>query len=514
MAITNSLNPGKYNMAFGANLFGFTGIGFEDKYVIKVKDGTTVVADLRQPANPTGDAVFDIQNILQSFIDPAVYYLDNLGQHQKTIEGPHQYSPGPLVDGENTPLMNSANEVFGYNVEFGTETNGVYTPTSTLSNFMAIGGWMPSWETQWGEIEAAIFIPIVQQLNNPCGGTDVIYRRKPLTDYNNYKTQSTLTGGYPTTQIASTDKVLQYDKVWGEDHLTVSFFNELQQDDESPSQAKSIEAFVIWQYIGDTLVSTRIIPNIQRNGGGPNVDLGDNATPDADNLVVTMGLGPMNLNMMTYYETSTGSPNEYVLLSLATHYYVTAHPWTPAACPGTFTGLSDEILYDPIRVDLVKPNCLDYDRFELSWQNSLGFRDYFTFNKKQQQSISVNRNDFLDTPTDYSGTAEYAGSGWYGARGNTTFAQTIQERYLVTTDYMSDDMAMYLRNLFQSPDVRARIPEKYAGRVKYFNFNAGLWFQPVNLLSASWVDKTYQKDKLFQYDVSFKMANNTKSMRG
>ena len=72
---------------------------------------------------------------------------------------------------------------------------------------------------------------------------------------------------------------------------------------------------------------------------------------------------------------------------------------------------------------------------------------------------------------------------------------------------MSDEEAKYLEGLFNSPDVRVRLG---------FNGPPGYdaYFFGCNITSASWSEKSYRKDKLFQYDIKFKLANNQKSQRG
>ena len=75
------------------------------------------------------------------------------------------------------------------------------------------------------------------------------------------------------------------------------------------------------------------------------------------------------------------------------------------------------------------------------------------------------------------------------------------------TGYMSDEEAKYLEGLFNSPDVRVRLG---------MNAPAGYdaYFFGCNVTSASWTEKSYRKDQLFQYEIRFKLANNLKSQRG
>ena len=488
MAITNELTPDEYNLAYGQNLFGFSGLASEDKYVIKVKQAATVLADLRQPANPAGDAVFDIQNILQSYVDPSVYWIEQLGIYSQPTS-------------TNIPFTNSSREAFGYSLEYGSETNGVYTATQTLTGFNVLGGAKAYYENDW---KWTLYRPRVSQDTDQCQSTEVTRQAKVLTDWSNLKQVDQLTGGYPGAILTGTDQVLQFDRTESQ-HLTASFFNELERTIPSPP-ARSIEGFYITAFNGLTQVSQQFIPNIVKNGGGPNENRGDGNIVSADDLVITMGIGPKNLDLMRWYASTATSVQIYQLPSNTTHYYVSSHPATPIACPGTIEiGVSDEPLHTVIRVDVKADDDCGYEPLEFSWQNSFGFRDYFVFDKKQQQSITVKRNDFLDSPVNFAGIADQA-TAEYGSRGFTTYSQNIQERYLATTGFMQDETAMYLRNLYQSPDVRVRLTDKYN--------DFGTLFFPVNLLTGRWQEKSFRKDKLFQYEIQFKLANNIKSMRG
>ena len=497
MAITSELTPDDYNMAFGQNLFGFSGLGpSESKYVIRVKDGVTVLSDLRQGPNPAGDAIFDIQNVLQSYVSPSHYWIEQLGI----------YDQDPGIANANIPFTNSELENFGYSLEYGTETGGVYTATQTLTGFNALGGTKEYYSNYWKYLD---YQPRVSTEFDQCYSTTVTRQANVLTDWENQKQVGTLQGGYPGAFMSGTDYVLQYNRTT-EQHLTASFFNELERVSVPPygtPGARSIEGFFITAFNGATQIGQTFIPNIVRNGCGPNINRNDGDTVTDDTLVCTMGVGPANLDLMRYYANSTGSIQIYALPNSTTHYYITSHAATSITCTGNIEpGVSDDPLHMPIRVDIVENTCLDYEPLEFSWQNSFGFRDYFVFDKKQQQSISVGRNDYLDSPVDFSGDAVSSGAT-YGNRGYTTYSQKIEERYLATTGFMDDATALYLRNLYQSPDVRVRLTNKYA---KPFD---GVFF-PVNMLTNRWNEKNFQKDKLFQYEATFKLANNIKSMRG
>ena len=67
---------------------------------------------------------------------------------------------------------------------------------------------------------------------------------------------------------------------------------------------------------------------------------------------------------------------------------------------------------------------------------------------------------------------------------------------------MNDDQAKLLQSMFQSPEVKVRMADE-----------PYVW-KPINILSATYDEKTNRKDKLFQYTVRFKIAHNIKAQRG
>jgi hypothetical protein len=69
---------------------------------------------------------------------------------------------------------------------------------------------------------------------------------------------------------------------------------------------------------------------------------------------------------------------------------------------------------------------------------------------------------------------------------------------------MKDEEAQLLKHLYQSAEVKVRFSEgPYANQ----------WV-PVIITNTSYTEKTYRRDRLFQYTVNFKLASNIKSMRG
>ncbi len=496
--VTLSQSPGDYNLAYGPNPVTLSNLtSGANKFVLQVRtQGGDILADIRQTANSQGKAIFDIQNILQSYVhvSPVDTELFGLGN----------VSPANL--------QQSVQEVEQYILRIGDETAGVVDLKSvSYGPYNVIGGKKPWFDLTWGEGQYQGAIN-GDDSNPAC--TNVYFNGRPLSDENDIfilGSDLTTQGVAAPSSIGINTRVNVHD-VYASDFHTVSYFNPIYRGLPTPaSQAQGIEGFRITTYESDgSQVDDIIIPNIVANGGGPNVNYGDGSQPQNNTAVITGGFGPQNISNFTYYTTPVATAS-FQLDPAVAYYYVQTVAYTPGTCIASFTGYADESLhyvqmYRIFDRGIVFPQtgCLDYNHIQFSWLNSFGFRDYYTFTKKNVRSTNRRANNYLANTVDYNG-ASYATSS--GARGYTTYSQEIKEQFTASTGYMSDAEAQYLEGLFNSPDVRVRL-----GNSAPLGYDS--YFFGCNVTSASWTEKSYKKDKLFQYDIKFKLANNVKSQRG
>ena len=447
MAVSITQDPGDYNLAYGVNALTLTGITPGSKYVMQVWDSglTNKLADVRQSPNVEGKAIFDIQNILQSYITGSKKDLETI-----------------------TQLATSADETVRYYIKFGSETAaGAVTIDGTSTVKEAFGGRKEYFEIDW-DPETYQCEVSGNDANPVC--TVIDQKGKPLTDLPTCLADS-MSGFNPY----GSDPIYCA-KVTDNDHLTVSFLSKLNRNASAVSQAQGIEAFQITFYNGDTYNGFLSIPNIESNGGGPNNAVGDGESVTDPYSIISVGLGPQNITIPAN----------------TTHYYVTTRVWTNCT-PNNLLDYG----HTPVRVDIVEANCNDYDHIRVSWTNSYGMRDYYSFTKRNEKRIRIKRNTYLQESADYASTS-YTTNRY--DRGTTTFSQKLDMDYTASTDWVSDEDAIYLENLFVSPDVRVKIGD-------------GEW-QPVTLTSNSYTERNYRKDRLFQYQIQFRAAHGLKSQRG
>ena len=459
---SKNLRP-QYVPVYAPVRLGLDGVDPFNKYVCQIFefDEATFtygnkIADIRQSPNNDNKAIIDLQNVLQSFV-------------------------GVDSDAETTEkLVTSESSTYTIGIKVGQEDpNGVVTIDTTYEPYELVPTRLEYYE-DINNLAINSQPVIIGDDEGPVNCSTVTAIADLLTDMPTYRADK-FKGGRPSS--ITDDEAIHRVTLTDTDWFTVSYLNEVIKAAPIPeAQVQGVEGWVYHEYDGNIDLGTQFVANTIANGGGPNTNVGDGLT----------------IEFPYTYETVQASANStgFTLDPQTTHYWVYAVTYQPAGCsahPGF-----NEPMYTPVRVDVTTPSCLDYEHIQVSWMNSFGFRDYYTFTKRNEHKVNVKRNTYFKESTDYNGTSLETNT--YD-RGETVYSQQATSIYTATTDFMDDATAKYLENLFRSPDVRVRFGD------------SANWF-PAILTSNAYVEKTYQKDRLFQYDIEFKIAHPLKSQRG
>jgi hypothetical protein len=414
------------------------------------------IADIRQSPNNDNRAIIDLQNILQSFV-------------------------GTDKDLESQPrLETSEASTYTIGIKVGQEDpNGEVDIDTTYEPYELVPTRLP----YYGDINNIALNAQPDVTGDDEGAfncSQVESIGELLTDMPTYLAGK-FPGGRPSS-ISSTEAIHRV-TLTDTDWMTVSYLNEVRKAIPIPEpEVLGAEGWVFHEFDGNSDEGTTFIANTIANGGGPNTAVGDGNDIEFP---------------YTYESIQTSLQNNlFQPQQTTTHYFVYAVAYQPSGC--STHPQFNEPLYTPVRVDIVEPKCLDYNHIQVSWMNSYGFRDYYTFTKKNEKTVNISRNTYFKEPLNYNGTSLET---YTYDRGETVYSQKIDEIYTATTDFMDDATAQYLQNLFMSPDTRVRFGD------------SANWF-PVTITSNSYTERTYQKDKLFQYEISFRMAHPLKSQRG
>ena len=476
MAISVIQTPSTpFDMAYGANPITLGNIsGNEDKYALRIfiVGQADPIADIRQTPNRIGRAVFDIQNVLQSYVGPQNNQVDS------------QFEAGIP---QNQRMSLAGPTLIEYQIAYAAETGGVVGTFTTYPEiFTAIAGSKQYFQVPF---DTTPYQPLASNDDSlpPC--TVVDRYAKPFSDNNYTISDAELVAS--AFGIYSSPGGVDVHNVYTDDQCTKTFYQKVARNGFNPpnAQVQGLEAFYILQYsaTSSSPIQTNIVVNAQSNGGGPNIALGQGTLVGGQFQTITAATGPANL---------------MVPLNAATaYYYIIPALYGCSEDPQSQTDVMTEAAWRAQKYIINDEPCNDYPHVQFAWQNSYGYRDYFTFTKKVTHSTKTKNNNFLKGAADYNGL-DYSVD--LQDRGLTTYSQKIENNFTVQSGYMNDAEAELLKHLYQSAEVKVRFSEgPYADQ----------WV-PVTITNTTYNEKTFRKDRLFQYTVNFRLASNIKSMRG
>jgi hypothetical protein len=175
-----------------------------------------------------------------------------------------------------------------------------------------------------------------------------------------------------------------------------------------------------------------------------------------------------------------------------THYTVALHERL-----NTGNILLGNQISERVTVHLVEADCSGYERVRISWLNKFGGKDYYSFTKKSEQTITAKGDTFYKLPLYNSlGYSGHDVSGY----GTTSLGKEITQKWQVMTDWLTNVEAESIISMFHSPLHWAWLKD-----------TAGCPATRVNITDQSVVVKTERKDKLFQYTITFETAQTITS---
>lgn len=458
MAVTISTTnlQEQWSAAYGPLVVKCTGAASGEKYVLQIytDDGTTrtQIADLRQPLNSEGDAVFQIQDIVQSLVKPDT--------EDDALELTGKFNTAPWAN--------------AISIDYGAEsTTGAVSISGTSDTFPIAPGRLEWFVNGSDNIDTKM--PDVDYTTGTVNALGETLTEYPLTEWGKIK------GPKPAFGYSNTDKV-HYRELLSTDVLTTSIINYYHPNSTGITPSiKMVTHCNVWQFDASAgYLITNGVQNTLANGGGPNV--GEAYYP-YDMLTFNVGPGK-------FTDGVTLSPNtKWIVLEWNIQQSATV---TDDGFVRTF-------------IKIVDADCLDYEPVQLSWQNKYGIRDYYTFRKKNERRVQIGRNTFDQSLIDYNQAQSQPDVIYYSNGGNTIYSQTNEEELLVTTDWLTDEEAQYLESLFRSGSVRIK---------KQFRPDGEYSWLPVTLVNSTYTERTYRKDRLFQYEINLKFANKMSASRG
>ena len=477
MAITIQQQPNKYNLVVAPQVWTLAGITTEDEYQLNIQtpDGNTI-ASVRQRANPDGVAHFDVSQILQSKLG-----FDFYEETQRVAE--------------------AKNEAFSYQVQFGTNTNNIFTATATSQERYVYNGYLDWRDINWQDVD---FNP--EPLAAQCFSSQTINADFEGIEY------SFLTN-FPESQYT----------IRSNSYHTLSFINRIANfDDGTIWSSNEQPAYVRIKFFdadGD-VIQTAIYSIDETNGLGPRTNFDSLAIPAYldDELVGVVGAGPKNLKEAGLWpsgglpwNTITRQWGNYQVIWNAQNSSATVESYTidimsidmckvdtdgvPANnTASTLLEYADQIIYT--YTFNVQDDCSRFEPVTVSWVNQLGAKDYFTFDRRNTLNVTSDRNNYYKSNKSWS-SSQYTIDQHSG--GHTTFSNEIETEMELSTNFMKDSVSEWLQELYVSPNIQVYYRDEW---------------HPAVIESKNYSQKTFARDGLFRHNLKVKWSNNKIVQRG
>ena len=165
-------------------------------------------------------------------------------------------------------------------------------------------------------------------------------------------------------------------------------------------------------------------------------------------------------------------------------------------------------------------DCKGYETIRLTWLNRWGGWDYYNFTKKSTKTTNIKPVHY----NQYGGTwneSHYTIHGWKG--GKRVLNNLANEEITINTDWITEDIALWLEQLFVSNDVFILKEDDYNATVGGLNNdfpNLGTtaytqkYLEPVIVKSTTNITKTKANDKLIQFSLDLEKSKRKRIHRG
>ena len=297
-------------------------------------------------------------------------------------------------------------------------------------------------------------------------------------------------------------------KVRVKDYHTLAFFNGRFCDSSnqghghhnSPCSTSTVKWIYcrLYNQAGGT-ISTGRVENTEANGGtylptlnSPNLEI-NNILPWNKGLLY-VGVGPQNI--INSWEDTGGGLMQSADFSNASRYEI----W--AAGPGG-SGDRHSQFYN---FEMQEEDCKGYETIRLAYLNRQGAWDYMNFTKKSTRTFDITRSNFKQNygivPIKYSGSTNPSYNKWdyNSAMGGTkTYNVNSIETIEANSDWLTEEDAVHLEELFTSPDV--------------YMYESNSEFVPVVVTERDYTKQTKANDKLIQYVISIQKGHELRIQR-
>jgi hypothetical protein len=448
--------PTTYNLAIGKNMITLSGMTQSGRlYLAQVLINGASASTIEAPPNPATVSHIDISRIVKANL-----YDDNV----EKIAG----------------FTNSNGAVLEYKIRYGEKIGGTQSFSATSSSRYVINGYKTETELLWNYDP---YLPSSNTFDECLGGGNANVRIintffKSLTNYPHYDRLPNL----PNTPMPS---YVVYDN----EYQTQTIINSISQSRTTlPADDFNKHPWAVRYTFFDEAGSTlgyNIKTINELNGAGPFTDSCTLGTFDTPERLVYIPSGPQNLKDWGVFYTQS-APASYRIGVWTRH---NCRPGFTCSTGLTSSGLNELLLDEIYRFDFkIVSNCSPFKPVRFSFRNAYGVRDYITFNMRNTEVESIEREMFYKNVGTWD-KATYTIPEM--DRGHQVFATNVEKLYTAQSDFIDEDKSRWILELFRSPDVKV-----------FFDGD----FFPVVITSTSYEVKNYMRENLFRYTIEFRSA--------
>lgn len=324
---------------------------------------------------------------------------------------------------------------------------------------------------------------------------------KPMSDYNPTPRSFFELDDNVCYSLPSNPYEYQTRKMYRTDEVTLSYFA---MGNPTTGSARTygwdklgIRGFFFTFHASDgTQLYQADIKNTISNGGGPLNNATDYYTPDPltfipklknGNKIINLQIGASNELINSYIADTDVA---YCLMfPYVDGFWSSSNPSTEDDCFTQSASLTAQRAGLWQKIEFMDSECNDFDHIQFAWINSFGVYDYFTFTKRNDKKANATKKSFYRNDPDWD---SYSFAIDPLSRGTVTVNTDVTEGGSASTNYLSDEDSLFLKNLIISPSVMAKID--------------GEW-KPVVITDTQWTEQTFRKDRLFQLTVNYDLAN-------
>ena len=452
---------------FFANILGY----FKVKYIARVYVANTIqdlnsnlIATLKATPNNEGRGMFDLSPILDNFVSP-------------------DYEGGKLWHGVGTAYFSSYKSQ-----AYDTINHPIHVIDRYCSNQNAMKYFRVKFDY---EFATSALLDAVPQ-NDIKTSQDYLIYNGILNEEDILKESFSIQGDYgyhlnwnnwilndTDGKFLTNAPLKQY--IREDDFMTLGYFSNLNGDfrvGDAGASLAGVKKILYNFYYNGSLVQSFTRTVTAANGGAYMI------TGDSNTKLQYFGVGTANLE-------NSGS----TLPTNWDHYEVIAYDDTNTVISDTYSFYKQE------------DDCKGYENIRLTWLNKFGVWDYYNFTKRSVRTFTKEAITFQQ----HKGTWNKDIFKLHGYKGgNRVFKSKSQEKITINTDFLTDDEALWMEELFISNDVF--ILNKNSTDYN----NQGLvrkYIEPVIIENTDHIRKTKSNDGLIQYTFEITKSKNRKTHR-